>query len=235
MWIVPERSRRVLHWCRSHRGQPPVFSYGQRNRRIGRRSAVLVGFSDFTLRAGGREKIPCTRVEKWSLVRVSWHAITSLRVAGKHSIRASRISTSANCGPVGTSINMFRRSWWADCLRSRSFPFNLHWISFPVPGGIGPPHLWLIRDKSSRLGNCRITEVMCVVRTSEKVIPTERVDGGNCPRAWIKPGSMAVRPIKVSFRTFEKWGILSAKSMGTSGSMKQKDRSRTSLAGLSSG
>ena len=93
----------------------------------------------------------------------------------------------------------------------------------------------LIRDKLSRLGNCRITEMMCVVRTSEKVISTERVDGGNCPRAWIKPGSMAVRPIKVSFLTFEKWGIRSAKSMGTSGSVKQKDRSRTSIAGLSSG
>lgn len=95
--------------------------------------------------------------------------------------------------------------------------------------------LMLVRDKLSRLGSCCITEMVCVARTSEKVISTEWVDGGNYPRAEIKPGSMAVRPIELSFRTFKKRGIWFAKLMGTSGSMKQKDKSRTNLAGLPSG
>ena len=61
-----------------------------------------------------------------------------------------------------------------------------------------PPHSELIKDKSSRLGSCCSTETMCAVRTLVKVMSTERMDGGNCPRAEMESGSVATRPIKVS-------------------------------------
>lgn len=145
---------------------------------IGRRHVPLVKFSDCISYTRGKG---ATLNEGWKVMLCPGVLTRShkVEVAGNQSIHASRISTSANCDLVGTSVDVSRGSRWANCQRSRSFPLNLPHKMFPAPGGVGPPHSALIKDKLSRSGNRFITEMIFAARTLEKMISTGWVDGGN--------------------------------------------------------